>query len=134
MRYKSLFRVLVKVISVYLIAAGAASVMTVIGQISVFELAVPRMTAHSYTSNEDYWSIFLRHGVPGLTQIIVGIALFWLTNWIANFAIPGNRVYCSECEYDLTHVFGAKCPECGTVISKGDPLAPEKPNGPSSSE
>jgi len=110
MRYKTLFRVLLKVLGVYLVVTGSGSIFYFITGI-VFDI---------YGSSGITRSLW-PFGLPGLFSLAIGLYLFFGGKWIADLAIPSNRPYCAECGYDIGHSPGDTCPECGTLISHGKP-------------
>ena len=98
MRYKTLFRLLLKFLGVWLTIQGLAHLV-------FFAIFHP---------NED-----IRIGalLSAFVLIIAGVYLFFGGRWIADKAIPGNRPYCYGCGYDLSNYVGERCPECGTPVS-----------------
>jgi len=121
MRYKSLFRVLVKVIGVYLIAAASVSFLSeVMRAVLILVFAMPSQLFSSWLQDYGFLGWAFYSLVPNLIQALVGLLLFFRVDWIANHAIPSNRPYCVECGYDLTGHTTEKCPECGTAKPNGD--------------
>ena len=127
MRYKSLFRVLVKVIGVWMVATAISVVASRIGTAFYFVSlgtgvgAGPHYFYARYGDNGFIDFVASELSEPTV-QLLIGLLLFFRSNWIANLAIPSNRPYCVECGYDLTAHAADKCPECGTAKSKGDGL------------
>jgi hypothetical protein len=116
MKYKTLFRVLLKLVGVYFTALGlctiAGQVLNLIGMLS-YRAAVP--------SSQLTWYV-LSFLSPAL-EMGVGLYLFLGGKWIADKAIPGNRPYCHECGYDLSGAVGSVCNECGTPFRRGSEVA-----------
>ncbi len=113
MRYKTLFRVLLKVLGVWLFIQGLMGVIQASLQMLSYWLeSNPRMQLSFFSR-----SIWLFSGVA---KLLFGLYLFFGGAWIADKAIPGNRPYCHECGYDLRSAAGPDCPECGTPLGPPD--------------
>ena len=98
MKYKTLFRMLLKAIGVLAFVEGVSSTFMSIG--------------YAFMGAAGAYAIF---GIAGaLAKMAIGLYLFFGGKWIADKAIPGNRPYCHECGYDLTSAAGNLCSECGT--------------------
>ncbi|MCC6908604.1 MAG: hypothetical protein IT430_11720 [Phycisphaerales bacterium] len=101
MKYKTLFRLALKWLGVWLVISSTGRLAEAVMQI----LALP--------DSIEYVLI----GAPSLLfTFVVGLYLFFGGAWIANLAIPSNRRYCPECAYELRGLRGLNCPECGTQI------------------
>lgn len=107
MRYKTLFRVLLKVVGVWLFVEGLAAMTGAAFQVLDY------MSLGGFT-----WA-YLGWGVSGVVELLIGTYLFFGGRWIADKAIPGNRPYCHECGYDLSTSAASQCPECGTAVGPG---------------
>jgi hypothetical protein len=107
MKYKTLFRMLLKVIGVWVFITGAGAFVGQLGYLA-FYFTTPSMRG---TGQQWYfvWSL-----LSPCVQMGLGLYLFFGGKWIADKAIPGNRPYCHECGYDLTNAAGNVCTECGT--------------------
>ncbi len=115
MKYKTLFRLLLKAIGVWIFAGGMAQGITSIGWV------IQSFSASAGVSTGPYFSAATYLAMAGsLTQPALGLYLFFGGKWIVNLAIPGNRPYCPECAYDLTGAPVERCPECGTAFRWGD--------------
>jgi hypothetical protein len=109
MKYKTLFRVGLKFLGVYLLVMAAVSSITYVIQV----------VAGMFLEQRTYPSIMymVLYSTGGLIQLGLGLYLFFGGKWIADKAIPGNRPYCHECGYDVSQAEGRVCSECGTEFS-----------------
>ena len=110
MKYKTLFRLLIKVIGVWLFAEGVLALFgSIIQYVSYFSQS---------TSARPFWWIIV---IPaqGLARVGLGAYLFFGGRWIVDKAIPSNRPYCHECGYELSYAESNRCPECGTEFKAG---------------
>ena len=108
MRYKTLFRVMLKLLGVWLTANGLVSLVSTISNWAAMSLV--RMGAGSVSYTYPYWTGLLGSAV----STSIGLYLFFGGKRIVDLAIPGNRPYCHECGYDLTGAAGNICNECWT--------------------
>ena len=118
MKYKTLFRIVVKLIGVYLVATALASAAT---------YAVNLVAQYSRQGANFAWTTY--SWIPWAGPCIrsaLGLYLFFGGEWIINLAIPANRPSCPECGYDLSGSPKGRCPECGTP-SQSDDLFSTKP-------
>ncbi len=106
MKYKTLFRMMLKAIGVWVFVGGINSLTGQIGMLGFY-------LANQSIGRGQVWYFFLNVIAP-LVQFGVGAYLFFGGKWIVDRAIPGNRPYCHECGYDLTNAAGNLCTECGT--------------------
>ena len=109
MKYKTLFRLLLKVLGVWLTANGIVA-------LAGSTLQVVSFAASQFFGGNPPMPVWwpLSTSVTGLAQVGLGLYLFFGGRWIADKAIPGNRPYCHECAYDLSYSQSNCCPECGT--------------------
>jgi len=107
MKYKTLFRMLLKVIGVWIGCNAIASLFTQLGSLVFY------FTNTAFRGSGQQW-YFAYQLVGPVVQFGIGLYLFFGGKWIADKAIPGNRPYCHECGYDLTDAVGNVCTECGT--------------------
>ena len=106
MKYKTLCRLLVKLMGLYFLAFGAAYTWNAIVQVISFLERSPGMP----------WSSWLMWVLNPLGYIGIGAYLFFGGKWVVDKLIPSNRPYCHECGYDLTGTVGNVCAECGTTF------------------
>ncbi len=116
MRYKTLFRVMMKAIGVWFFVMGMTNV---IGEVA--RLIVMATQEEGFARPELIEPYQISSWIVTLCYVGAGLYLFFGGKWIANIAIPGNRVYCHECGYTLTESAGSHCPECGTETGRAAP-------------
>ena len=106
MKHKTLFRLLLKFLGVWLAANGIVSVVSTLSSMVRATWFSPSSGTYTYA----YW-LSLPSGIVG---VAMGGYLFFGGKWIVDMAIPSNRPYCHECGYDLSGAVGSICNECGT--------------------
>ncbi len=117
MKYKTLFRLVMKVIGVVLIGLALPRMVGAIGQVAIWVVTNPFPAGSQL-------SVWLQVGLSSLGhafQLAIGLYLFFGGKWIVDKAIPSNRPYCPECGYDLSTRAGDHCPECGTKLPNDTP-------------
>ena len=108
MKYKTLFRLALKAIGVWI---GASNVVYLVG--SAGGLLFRMLESGGF----DIDLFYLGYSMGHVTGILIGLYLFFRGEWIVNLAIPSNRPYCHECGYELTGLASeGRCPECGTAF------------------
>jgi hypothetical protein len=117
MKYKTLFRLLLKAIGVFLFMQGIAHAITQLGWV----LQILGVSLFGGFPGSWDWGL-VGYLLGSVVQAILGLYLFFGGAWIADKAIPGNRPYCPECAYDLTRIAGDRCPECGTPLAGVAPV------------
>jgi hypothetical protein len=110
MKYKTLVRVLVKLLGAYLFVEALDRLLGSILWIIV-GILFPR-AGGSGAMRVYYVTLF-----PALLKVGVGTYLFFGGAWVVNKIIPSNRPYCHECGYELTGLPEGRCPECGTPFA-----------------
>jgi hypothetical protein len=118
MKYKTLFRLMLKAIGVYLFAEGIPQ-LGAYGIGLIYGLTQARWARLSGTYG------LLNLSAP-LFSVAFGLYLFFGGRWIVDKAIPANRPYCPECGYDLTAANRNRCPECDTPFRWED-VRPAEP-------
>ena len=108
-RYKTLFRLLLKAVGVWLFFSGTATLITGLLQASAW------ITAGMGPSG--LLLMYIGTGAGGAVQTGAGVYLFLGGRWLVDRAIPSNRPYCQECGYELTRHNVTNCPECGTPVA-----------------
>jgi hypothetical protein len=109
MKHKTMFRLGLKLIGIWLILTGLASLISALTGLMLYFMPNLGLTMGA-------WQLYVAQFLIPLLQIGVGPYLFFDGRWIADKAIPGNRPYCHECGYDLTGAAGNTCTECGTAF------------------
>ena len=108
MGHKTLFRVLLKTIGVYLLVTGlpqfAHVAVMFLGQLIEAGINVSPSGVMRYL-----WSMSMQ----GVVTVVLGLYFFFGGKRVADLAFPGNHTYCGVCGSDLTHIIESHCPECG---------------------
>ncbi len=103
MKYKTLFRVLQKLVGLLVCSLGVVLLAA-----HILGISLDFFASTSTRPPIAWWRFIPIHGIVG---VALGLYLFFGGKWIADLAIPGNRPYCDECGYDLTNATGDSCPE-----------------------
>ncbi|MEO0588493.1 MAG: hypothetical protein AAF078_12740 [Planctomycetota bacterium] len=109
MRYKTLFRLGVKLIGIWLIAEALTLTGWMIAQWTLNVLS------------DAQYGIGITNMIGqlgrGVLQAALGVYLLLGCEWVVNLVIPSNRPYCPNCGYDLTGRKDVRhCPECGVGL------------------
>lgn len=106
MKYKTLFRLLVRGFGLVMLAQSMPPCAHGCFMITLSVVFFGRPTDLSW---------YLGYAVDAAVRAGIGIWLFVWPNPIVNLVIPSNRPYCHECGYELRGIGAAGfCPECGT--------------------
>jgi hypothetical protein len=112
MKYKTLARLALKLIGVFLIASAIPEVVNT--AISFVALWVDAGGGYP-----GWWLI--ASGLGFAAKVAVGLYLLFGGRWLVDRLIPSNRPYCHECAYELTGLPPeGVCPECGTAYRRDD--------------
>ncbi len=117
MKYKTLFRLVLKLIGVYFCLHACISIASQILSMALAEAMRGIPVQWTY-------AIAIAPLAGSCIWAAVGLYLFFGGKWIADHAIPGNRPYCQECGYDLSGSVGNRCAECGTPYKREDVRPP----------
>ena len=115
MKYRTLFRLLLKTIGVLIIANHIPTLLYPIRAI----LGVWTGTRSAGCGCATGIGGVLLDMIPTVLQVAVGLYLFFDGEWVINKAIPRNPPFCFECGRDLTGLEG-HCPGCGTPFGPED--------------
>jgi hypothetical protein len=108
MKYKTLFRLAVKFLGLWVIVIGGAE-----GVLYLAQIAMALMNQQSM----GMWQWMVPMALSPILKVGLGLYLFTRGEWIVNLAIPSNRAYCPHCGYDLQGRDGGRhCPECGVGL------------------
>jgi len=114
MKYKTLFRLAVKLIGVFFAAWGFVLAVEAVGDAIVILLRISGYQPVGPLYQAWWWIDKFSH-IGG--RVALGTFLFLFPNLITNLAIPSNRPYCPHCEYDLKGRERSRhCPECGVGL------------------
>jgi len=122
MKYKTLFRMSLKVIGVYLCALSIPHfVMGVVQVLASYSLQTAGGAGFGGMSLwSSMWLAMSSMLISPAITIVIGLYLFFRGEWIVNKAIPSNRPYCHQCGYDLSGAVTNRCPECDAPFNPED--------------
>ncbi|MHC4107336.1 MAG: hypothetical protein ACYSTY_04535 [Planctomycetota bacterium] len=114
MKYKTLFRLVMKALGVVFIGLALPGLVGGIGQLAMYVASNPGFPG-GWPPPGWWWQVALS-SLGHVVQLALGLYLLLGGTWIVDKAIPSNRPYCPECGYDLSTRTGDHCPECGTNV------------------
>jgi len=109
MKYKTAFRLGLKLLGVLFFFTGLGAIPTAL----IYVLPLLDSTNSAALSASSVAS-YIVYALSPLVTVALGLYLFFRGEWIVNKAIPSNRNYCHECGYLLKELKGSRCPECDT--------------------
>ena len=114
MKHKTLFRLMLKAIGVWVVITGSAQFIMYMSY---------ALQPSNWTMPSQFAWRFALQCIGPIAQIAAGLYLFFNGRWVADKAIPSNRPYCHECGYDLSGAVGNVCNECGTAFRRDAEVA-----------
>lgn len=108
MRYKTLTRLLIKLMGLYFIVQGVVYLINVVSGMIIRLLGNGGL--------DDFSNFELAYLISMLSMAGAGLFLLLASNWITDKLIPSNRPYCPNCGYELTGNTRPNCPECGVNL------------------
>lgn len=111
MKHKTIVRLALRLMGVYLLAIGLP---TAVSQAANVAMKLSGSANSPMTGND--WSWLLPSVLYGGTQIVLGAYLLFGGRLVVNTIVPSNRPYCPECSYELRPPISAHCPECGASL------------------
>ncbi|MEM6333889.1 MAG: hypothetical protein AAF823_11175 [Planctomycetota bacterium] len=116
MKYKTLFRLGVKLLGVGLVGFAVYGLGETLTQVVWIATGLLGSAAFSPVDWMGWFQITTVL-IPSALQIALGVWLFKRPDWVTDLAIPSNRPYCPNCGYDLSgRKLGRHCPECGVAL------------------
>jgi hypothetical protein len=109
MKHKTFFRLMLKLLGVWIFALGFSRLCGNVSQLIFYSLKQAPAVSNIFSVS------FFEALTPAAIDRAIGAYLFFGGKWIADKAIPSNRPYCHECGYELTNNSSERCPECGTA-------------------
>ena len=119
MKHKTWFRLLLKIIGIFLLATAIPSLLN----------AVTGVVGMTMGSGRQYWSVgtgfdlwnmlyvaCMQGLIGNILQCVIGIYLLLGGKFLTDLCIPSNRPYCPDCGYELSGLAGDQCPECGATL------------------
>lgn len=111
MKYKTAFRLALKLVGVWILAFNAPGFLVWAGRYAWYYYASTLRPGSAVSPYDLVYTLQTGIGVA------IGLYLLFGGEWIVRLAIPSNRPYCPECGYDLCGLSESdRCPECGTIL------------------
>jgi hypothetical protein len=116
MKRKTIVRIVVKLLGVYLIAMGLPQAASSFSNMLVQIVANPNANSTAFGGGFFDWQWMVPNTMYLIAQIGVGVYLLFGGQFIINLIVPSNQTYCPECGYMLRKPIGAHCVECGAAL------------------
>ena len=126
MKYKTLFRLALKLMGVYFMVGGLAEFVPQAASV------IGYLVDSSGMGRFPPWTAV--YVLSHLVRFGLGAYLFFGGVWLIDKAIPGDHAFCPQCGYDLTGTRSSRCPECGTPFAWEDVRPGRPPETPEQDE
>lgn len=120
MHQRTVFRIAVRVIGVFITANGAAELAFITMRVAWDAISYPSRNFGDYRLDAIGQAI---------TSGLLGVYLFTGPMWIVDLAAPPTQTSCANCGYDVTMLRSPVCPECGTPHGRPAERAPAAASG-----
>lgn len=118
MKHKTIVRIALKLLGVYLIALGLPTALSTSFNVMISLTPLNVNSGQSIFGPNGQWQWMLSSVLYFGTQIAVGAYLLFGGGWIVNLIVPSNRAYCPECGYELHGPAQRQCSECGLTLPR----------------
>lgn len=117
MKYKTLFRLLVRYLGLTLMLEGGISIIA--GSVYLL-IVLPEGISRGFSTMFAYPVAWL---IGGIVSVGLGHHFLFSGEWLVNRIIPANHPYCPHCAYDVsgaqpTNKATPTCPECGLPMEQ----------------
>ena len=117
MKHKTIVRLAVRLLGLYLLATGLPSALSQLVNMVVSTFNTSTMySGMSWFGPNGQWMWMIPNVLYFGTQVGVGAYLLFGGKFVVNLIVPSNRPYCPECLYELRPPTGDRCPECGASL------------------